>query len=112
MLIGLNPETGLAQGHYISHKGLHIGIEGKVINNKTRKPVGNATVKLVGTNQKAKTDSTGTFRIANIGKGHKKLKITAKGYEEEIKRINRGKDMNLYITIRLFPKGKKEKNNG
>lgn len=92
-----------------SQGGVKIGIEGKVINNKTRKPVKNAKVQLIGTVKKAKTDSTGTFRIANIGKGHKKLKITAKAYEDQTEKINRGKDMNLYITIRLKPKGKGKK---
>lgn len=90
-------------------QGLKIGLDGKVINNKTRKPVGKAKIQLVGTNQKTKSKSNGMFRLANIGRGHKELKITAKGYQPEIEKINRGKDMNLYITIRLFPKksGKK-----
>jgi hypothetical protein len=92
------------QGHYTTQHGLKIGLDGKVINNKTRKPVGKATIQLVGTSQKTKSDSTGTFRLANVGKGHKKLKITAKGYKTDIEKINRGKDMNLYITIRLIPK--------
>ena len=110
MLAGiLYAQAGYAQGHYTPKKGLSIGLDGKVINNKTHKPVSNATIKLVGTNKTTKTDSTGTFRLADVGKGHKKLKITAKGYQKEIEDINRGKDMNLYITIRLFPKksGKK-----
>ena len=89
--------------------GVTIGIEGKVINNKTRKPIKNAKVQLVGTVKKAKTDTTGTFRIANIGKGHKELRITAKGYKEQTEKINRGKDMNLYITIRLEKEKKKDK---
>ncbi|HKI45170.1 MAG TPA: carboxypeptidase-like regulatory domain-containing protein [Balneolales bacterium] len=110
MLLGiLSVPASYGQGHYDPTQGLKIGLDGKVINNKTRKPVGNATIQLVGTSQKTKSDSTGTFRLANVGKGHKKLKITAKGYKTDTEKINRGKDMNLYITIRLIPKksGKK-----
>lgn len=60
-------------------------VTGKVVDEKTQKPVQNATIKLNNTVFIA--DETGTFKLSKISKGEHELVISSIGYKEKTEKI-------------------------
>jgi len=76
-------------------------VKGKVVDVHTGKPLPNANVVLVGTQQGAATDLNGDFIINRVPVGEYQLRVTYIGYEAVNKSINVQSNENIWVQFEL-----------
>jgi hypothetical protein len=60
-----------------------VAIFGQVKDVESQKPIGQATVSIVGTHLTATTDATGKYRLEDVPQGSKTVRFSAQGYTSE-----------------------------
>lgn len=81
-------------------------ISGSIIDKQTQKPLGNASVILVGTSKAAITDSNGIFRIKGIEVKTYNVQVSLVGYKPQTLfniGINVGNEQNLTVELEPLP---------